>query len=174
MAPLLPSNTARFRFFYTTVGHQHSVQIRSTASPSAVGTFMGDYFNAWGATAADIVVDFVDWAPAGSDIFNPVTTGIEGTTYTGGTVLSNEVAAWEYTLIGRTSGGRRVRMAQFGALYLGVDYRLVSGESSPVDAVINHVQGAGGLLMGIDGLTPVWKDYADCQVNDHWVKVLRP
>jgi len=65
-------------------------------------------------------------------------------------------------------------MAQFGALYLGTDYRFIAGESSPLDNVINILQGAGSLLLGIDGLTPLWKDYADVQVNDHWVKRLRP
>jgi hypothetical protein len=35
------------------------------------------------------------------------------------------------------------------------------------------LKGAGGSILGIDGLTPIWKDYADSGVNDHWVKVLR-
>ncbi len=174
MAPLNPNNTPRFRAFYTTIGLQHSVQVRSAGSPFAIGVFLGSYFAAFAATAATIVVDFVDWAPAGSDIFNPVTVGIEGNSYTGGTVLDQACRAWAYTFLGRTSGGRRVRMAQFGALFLGADYRIAPAESSPIDNVINILQGAGGLLLGIDGLTPLWKDYADVQVNDHWVKNVRP
>lgn len=174
MTALAPSNTPRFRAFYTTVGHQHSLQVRSPYSPAALGGFLINYFNAFGVTCAGAVLDYVDFAPAGSDIFNPVTTGIEGHVFTGGTVLSNEVAAWEYNFIGRTSGGRRVRYSRFGALFLGVDYRIVAGESSPIDAVVAALQAAGSNLLGIDGLTPVWKSYADCGVNDHWVKALRP
>jgi hypothetical protein len=174
VAPINPNNTPRFRAHYTTIGHQHSVQLRSAGSPFAIGVFLGSYFDAFGLTAADITVDFVDWAPAGSDVFNPVTVGIEGTTYTGDPAAVDHSAAWAYTFIGRTSGGKRVRMAQFGALYLGTDYRFIAGESSPLDNVINILQGAGSLLLGIDGLTPLWKDYCDVQVNDHWVKRLRP
>lgn len=174
MAPLPPNNTPRFRAFYTTVGHQHSLQIRSPYSPAALGGFLTNYFNAFGVTCATAVLDYVDFAPAGSDIFNPVTTGVEGTTFTGGTVLGNEVAAWEYNFIGRTSGGRRVRYSRFGALFLGVDYRIVAGESTPITNVINELNAAGANLLGIDGLRPIWKTYADCGVNDHWVKVLRP
>ena len=42
-----------------------------------------------------------------------------------------------------------------------------------LDNVIDTLKGAGGSILGIDGLTPIWKDYADSGVNDHWVKVLR-
>jgi len=172
MAPLAPNNTPRFRFHYTVVGHQHSVQVRSSASPSAIGVIMGNYFNSFGLTCADIAIDFVDWAPTGSDIFNPVTTGIEGVIYTGGVATADQ-AAWCFTFLGRTPGGRRVRMTQFGALAFTVNYRLGPGESPDIDNVIDTLKGAGGSILGIDGLTPIWKDYADSGVNDHWVKVLR-
>jgi len=173
MAPLSPDNTPRFRCHYTILSHQHTLQVRSHASPAFVGTFLDNYFTAFGVTIGNMTLDFVDWAPVGSDIFNPVTTGQEGNTYVGGT-SSPEMAAWAYTFLGRTSGGRRVRFTQFGALFLGVDYRIVAGESSPIDAVVAVLQAASGLIVGIDDLTPVWKTYADCGVNDHWIKNLRP
>lgn len=173
MAPLNPNNTPRFRVFYTTIGHQHSLQVRSPYSPAALGGFITNYFGAFGVTCATAVIDFVDFAPSGSDIFNPVTTGVEGTTFTGGTSVA-ESAAWEFTFIGRSSGGRRVRYSRFGALYLGTDYRIVAGESTPIDNVVAQLNAAGSNLVCIDGLRPVWKTYADCGVNDHWVKVLRP
>lgn len=172
MAPLAPSNTPRFRFHYTVIGHQHSVQVRSSASPSAIGVIMNNYFGSFGATCAPIAVDFVDWAPTGSDIFNPVVTGIEGEIY-GTATATGDQAAWTFTFLGRTPGGRRVRMTQFGALAFTVNYRLGPGESAQIDNVIDTLQGAGGSLLGIDGLTPLWKDYADSGVNDHWIKVLR-
>ena len=173
MAPLSPDNTARFRFHYTTISKQHAVQVRSTQSPAALGILMDTYFSAWGVTVAEFVVDFVDWAPAGSDIFNPVTTGIEGNAYTGGTFTADK-AAWTYSLIGRTTGGRRVRLTHFGALFLGGDYRFVAGESSPLDAVVAAVNAMGANILGIDGLAPVWKSYVNAGVNDHWLKELRP
>lgn len=173
MAPLPPNNTPRFRWHYTTMGHQHTIQLRSHESPGFLGGLMDNYFSALGVTCAGIVLDNVEFAPSGSDIFNPVVTGIEGTLYTGGSFLP-ENEAWAYTFIGRTTGGRRVRITQYGALFLGNDYRIIAGESSPIDAAIAVLVGASGSIRGIDDLTPVWKTYVDCQVNDHWVKQLRP
>lgn len=173
MAPISPDNTPRFRCHYETVGREHTLQVRSHASPSFVGSFLDSYFSAFGVTIATMTVDFVDWAPAGSDIFNPVVTGIEANNYVGGSEIP-ENAAWTYTFIGRTSGGKRVRFTQYGALFLGVDYRISAGESSPIDAVVAVLVGAGALIVGIDDLVPIWHAYADCNVNDHWVKRLRP
>ena len=173
MAPLAPNSTPRFRCHYKIVGQDHTLQVRSHSSPAFVGTFLDSYFSAFGVTIATMDVDIVEWAPTGSDIFKPVTTGIEGNNYVGGSEAP-ENAAWSYTFIGRTSGGRRVRFTQFGALFLGVDYRIDAGESSPIDAVVAVLVGAGGLVVGIDDLTPVWHTYADCNANDHWVKRLRP
>lgn len=172
MAPLSPSNTPRFRVHYETVGQQHTLQVRSHSSPASVGTFLNSYFSAFGTTLATVLIDFVDWAPAGSDIFNPVTTGIEGLSYTGGS-SAPENAAWEYTFQGRTTGGKRVRVGQFGALFLTSDYKISPTESSPIDAVIAALVAAGGLIVGIDDLIPIWKTYATVKPNDHWVKKLR-
>jgi len=127
--------------------------------------FSGDIF----AT----VLDFVEWAPDNSDIFNPVTTIWDGTTYGSG-AGNLENVAWAYTFIGRTPGGRRVRMSQFGAKTLSANYRLTAGENVNIDAVIALLNAPGSQLLGIDGLLPIWKSYADVQVNDHWVKVIRP
>ena len=172
MAPLPPNNTARFRFFYTTLGFQHSLQVRSNASPAALGAIIGGYFDTFNLACEDIAVDFVDWAPAGSDIFNPVVTGIEGTVYPGGPGIA-EQAPWTYSFVGRTSGGRRVRFTQFGALFLGGDYRFEPGFSAPLDNVRAVLVAAGSNILGIDGIAPVWRAYANAGVNDHYMKRLR-
>ena len=175
MAPLPPESTARFKVFYTSVGHQHSMEVRSAGSPSAVGTFLDDYFTGLGFLIYSTVIDEVQFAANGSTIFNAVTTGIEGNVYTGagsGTVASE--AAQFISFIGRTSGGRRLRMYTFGATSTAVDFRYVAGENATVDAVVAILVAAGGLLLGIDGGTPVWKNYANAGVNAHWQKTLRP
>ena len=173
MAPLLPSNTPRFRVFYTTMGHQHSLQIRSHNSPSVVGDTLNAYFSAFGAAAAQATIDFVDFAPSGSDIFNPVTTGREGDIYSSAIAPVAEAAAWEFIFIGRTSGGRRVRFSRFGATALGTNYRYSAGESGQLDDVVAALVATGDGIRGIDDLTPVWKTYVNVKPNDHWVKVLR-
>jgi len=173
MAPLPPNSTPRFRFHYVCVGKEHTLQVRSSNSPAFVGTFVDNFLTALGSAQFIKTVTTVDWAPSGSDIFNPVTTGIEGSTYGSGAGAS-EQAAWAYTFLGRTSGGRRVRFQVYGATTLGADYQIGPGENVWIDAAITALVSAGGLVLGIDGLTPVWKSYADVQVNDHWVKNIRP
>jgi hypothetical protein len=169
MAPLAPSNTARFRFHYSAVTLQHTFQIRSGASPAAVGTFVGALHTALGNTLFLHTITSVDWAPAGSDIFNPVVTGIEGTSYGSG-AGSDFNEPWALTFVGRTAGGRRARISLFGFTTLSGNYRVAPGEMANVDAAIAVLQGAGSNCLGIDGLVPVWRTYANVSVNDHWVK----
>jgi hypothetical protein len=173
MAPLPPNNTARFRVHYTVIGNQHSMQIRSGVSPASLGSFINALYTNLGVDVFATVIDFVDWAPAGSDIFNPVTTGIEGNTYGSGAGATENIP-WALTFIGRTSGGRRVRFAVFGYKSLSSNYRVTAGEQASIDGVITLLQSVGSGVVGIDNIAPVWKTYADVQVNDHWLKVVRP
>lgn len=173
MAPLAPSNTARFRFFYTVIGVQHSIQIRTSSSPASIAGFMNAYWSAFATELFGLTVDFVTFAAIGSDIFNLVTTGLEGNTYGTG-AGSQENIPWAYTFIGRSPGGRRVRITQFGAKQLSGNYRTTAGEHAQIDAVIGILQILPSQLLAVDGLVPVWKTYADNQVNDHWVKEVRP
>lgn len=173
MAPLPPSNTARFRFFYTCIGKQHALQVRTASSPASIAGFMNAYWTAFGVSLNAMVIDFVTFAASGSDIFNAITTGIEGNTYGSGAGTVEQVP-WAYTFIGRTAGGRRVRWNQFGSKTLGTDYRTLATESAPIDAVIALLRLGPSQLLGIDGLIPVWKTYANNQVNDHWIKNVRP
>lgn len=172
MAALLPNNTARFRFHYTTVGQNHSMQIRSTASPSVVGGIFRDLMVALGTGIFTRTLNNVDWAPAGSDIFNPVVTGQEGVAWGSGPGADFNTP-WALTFLARSSGGRRLRMAVYGYSTLSGNYRVGPGESVLVDTAINQLQGFGSSILCIDGLTPVWYQYANVQVNDHWVKEIR-
>lgn len=173
MAPLSPSNTPRFRFHYTQDAHQHAFQVRSHESPSTVGAMMNGFLLALGVVIYSQVLDYVDFAPSGSDIFNPVTTGYEGHAYGSGAPLSPASDAWAFTFLGRSSGGRRTRIAIFGASYLGLNYRVSAGENAQIDAAIAVLVAQGAQHRCIDDLAPVWKSYADVQVNDHWVKRVR-
>jgi hypothetical protein len=173
MAALPANSTARFRVFYTTASKQHSFQIRSGSSPGAIGTLVGMFLAAHAGAIFTLVIDNVDWAAAGSNVFNPVTTGIEGNTYGSGTP-AGDVRAWALNYIGRTPGGRRVRIMVFSPTLLGGDYRFVSGEGTALDAARAVLVGAGSAITGIDGQTPVWKTYINALANAHWQKALRP
>jgi hypothetical protein len=172
MAPLSPDNTPRFRVFYDMAGDQHSFQIRSHASPATVGGIVDNFLSNMGIAGYLKTILFVDFAVAGSSVYNPVTTGIEGNTYGSG-LAPAEAQAWEFNFIGRTVGGRRVRIGVFGATALGDNYRYIAGESGQLDSAIAALVAAAGNIVGIDDLTPVWKDYVNVKPNDHWVKNLR-
>lgn len=173
MAPLPPDGTPRFRFFYTVIGRQHSLNLRSTQSPSAMGGWVNNFLLTFANEIFSTTLDYATFAPTGSDVFNIVTMGYEGHVY--GLGLGNlENTPWAYTFVGRTPGGRRNRISQYGAKSLSANYRFTPGENSVIDAVVNVLAGSGGVLQGIDSLPIQWKNYANVQVNDHWVKRVRP
>lgn len=173
MAPLPANSTARFRFFYTMGGEQHSFQVRSTQSPAQIGQDMDLVLVALGTAIYQLTLDFVEFSAAGSNVFNPVVTGYEGNSYGGGSPTA-EARAYALNFIGRTTGGRRVRIMMFGVTTLGGDYRFIAGEGASIDAARNALASLGNHVMGIDGLTPVWKTYVNTLVNAHWQKALRP
>jgi hypothetical protein len=173
MAALPENSTARYRIHYTTGGHQHSFQIRSGASPSFLGGLVNDFLGSLSTAVSAITVDFVEWAPTGSNVFNPVTAGIEGNLYGGGLAVG-EARAYALNFIGRTSGGRRVRIMVFSPTSLGTDYRFIAGEGAFIDAARTVLVNAGSQIIGIDGLVPIWKSYVNALSNAYWQKALRP
>lgn len=173
MAPLNPNNTARFKTFYTSVGKQHTTQVRGTVSPATLGGYMDVLFTALSPILYATTLDKVEFAAAGSNIFNPVTTGYEGNTYGSG-AGSTAVAPYFIDFIGRSSGGRRVRCSVFGITILGLDYKFQPGEDANVDAAILVPQAATGAFLAIDGIKPTWYSYADAGVNAYYQRKNRP
>jgi len=173
--PLLPlptSNTPRFRVHYDNNGLDHSFQMRSSQSPAAIGAAANSFLTALSTLLSLITITFVEFAPAGSDIFNPVVTGIEGNTYGAGvpTIVQQTTAV---NFVGRTTGGRRLRIAVFGVLGFAQNWRAVAGEVPAVDAAIAQLIAKPLEFRGIDNLVPVWKTYANIKAWDHWVDQVR-
>lgn len=172
MVPINPNNTPRFRVHYAAVGQNHTIQFRSHNSPGAMGTFIAGLFNALAAAIVPCTISFVDWAATGSDIFNPVVTGVEGNVI-GTSPVQPEFQAYALSYVGRTAGGRRNRVAIFGVNSLGSNYRFSAGESAVVDAGRAHLVANPGYCVGIDDLTTVWKAYGNVKPWDHWVDHVR-
>lgn len=175
MAALPPSNTARFKVFYTNQDVQHSIVVRSTpVSPATFGAQFDLFFDAINPLLPDTAIDSVEFAAQGSNIFNAVTTGIESNTYGSG-ITVEPLAANFISFIGRTAGGKRVRLFVFGInADTALNYRYTAGEIAAVDAAVALLPTMVGSFIGIDGLVPVWKTYANTGVNSHWQKALRP
>lgn len=173
MAPLLPSNTPRFKVHYTAGLNDHTFELRSHLSPAAIGVDIDLFLTALQARLHQLTVNTIDFAASGSNVFNPVVTGIEGQVYSTGTAIQQEAPNY-LDFIGRSTGGRRTRITIFGVSGLGSDFRWAAGEDSAVDAAIAVLVAAGGDLRCIDDIQPVWKPYANAGVNAYWQKATRP
>lgn len=172
MAALPDSNTARFKFHYTSTSTAHTLQLRSNVSPAVAGLVFDNLFNALSPELFATTLDFVEWAPAASDVFNPVVTGYEGSTYGVGGALPYQVGQF-YGFIGRSAGGRRNRFAVFGAKQLGVNFRFQPSENINIDAALATLVGSAANILAIDGLATVFKSYVNAGVNVHYQKAVR-
>lgn len=172
MAPLPPNGTPRFKVEYTVNSQGHTLELRSGSSPSAVGTFVDDLLTALGTKIYQITIGVVSFAPSGSNIFNPVTSGIEGNTYGSGAGALRDVPKY-FDFVGRSTGGRRVRFAVFGAGIDGSDYRVYGSEDTNIADALLVVDGFKTNLQAIDGLQPVWKPYVNMGFNSYWQRAVR-
>jgi len=139
----------------------------------AIGVAALDFLNALSPALNALVVNTVEFAPSGSSVFNIVTTGIEGSTVGSGAGTGSARANY-VDFIGRSSGGRRVRLAVFGLKIDATDYRFIAGENAAVDAAIVELNTHTGAFLAIDGVAPQWYSYANAGVNAHWQKAVRP
>lgn len=173
MAPLPPESTPRYRVKYTGNGHQHTQEWRSHLSPSAMDTLLVQLWTEMSPLLYSTTIDDVLFAADGSNIFNSVTMGIVGDVYGSG---SGSVSTVPYfiSFIGRSSDGRRLRVYWYNVNVLGVDYRFGAGEQANIDDTISDLIAAGGDLVTIGDLAPVWKSYANGGVSAYWQRNVRP
>jgi len=173
MAALPPNNTERFRVNYTVGTKQHDFQVRTNGvSPSALGASVDFFLDALSPALNAVVIDTVEYAASGTNIFNIVSSGIEGNTYGSGAGTGSAIPN-DVNFIGRSTGGRRVRLMVFGLKVDAVNYRFTPGENSAVDAAIVVLQATPATFLAIDNIKPVWYDYANAGVNAHWQKAVR-
>jgi hypothetical protein len=173
LPPLPSNNTARFKIFYTNVGHQHVTQVRGTSSPASLGSQFDVLMTALSPILYATTIDKVEFAASGSNIFNIVTSGIEGNTYGSG-AGSVAVKPYFYGFIGRSTGGYRVRFDIFGATILGLDYRFQPGEDVNIDAAVLVPQASASDWLAVDGVKPTWYSYVNGGVNAYYQRKNRP
>lgn len=174
MAALPPNNTLRYKVFYTVLGQQHDVQVRALAplSPSAFGTLFLSLLNELSPVFYALVVDYAQFAAAGSNVFNTVTIGIEGSTIGSGSaagLLKPQFIAFQ----GRSSGGHKCRLSLYGVKVEENDYRFNPGDVTEVDDAIAVLNGATNGFLAIDGVKPLWYSYANTGFNAYWQRKQR-
>lgn len=174
MTALNPNNTERFRVNYTVGGKQHTFEVRTNlVSPSSLGTLVTAFLTPLSTIVNQIVIDNVTYAAGGSNIFNLVTTGIEGDSFGSGAGTGSAVPNF-INFIGRSAGGRRVRLAVYGLKTDSTDYRFAPGENASIDDAIDALKAPANAFLSIDDVKPVWYDYANAGVNAYWQRNLRP
>lgn len=172
MAPLPPDGTPRFRINYNTASFDHDFQIRSHGSPSAVGTLVDTFLTALSPALFAFTVTTVDFAADGSNIFLPVTSGIEGASYGDGSPTVQE-EPWFYGFQGRGATGRKWHLDVYGAISLAVNYRWTPGEYTVMDNAVAALQAFGANLVDIADAQVTVYTYVNAGVNAHYQRKLR-
>lgn len=174
MTPLPPDSTRRYFVDYTVAGHEHTWQVRTEGglSPLAFGGFLNDFATALGGIMLPTTINQVRTAAPGSNVSVPVVTDQEGRTYGGGSANNIDVPKF-INFVGRTSGGRRVRLAVFGISLLDLSWRYTTAEESHIATCVSLLNASVGIGLGVDGIKAVWYPYANVGFNAYWQRAVR-
>lgn len=175
MAPLPPDSTARVKIFYQTCGFTHTALIRYKA-PNVVAdviTEFNSFITACGGLFYESSFIGAQAAALSSNVFNEVAG--DWPVAWGSGAGPRYATAQYYDWVGRSVDGKRVRFALFGAqvTHFGDDYRMLSTESTAVDAAVQVLNDAEGSFLSINGFQPIWKSYANMGVNAYWRNKIR-
>jgi len=175
MAPGDPTLTNALFLDYTVAGEEHTAMVRGQGGTTAADlmTALGDFITAVEGSFFDSAAVGARYREAGSSLTFPVVW--TGPAAWGGVTGQHAASAWYIDWIGRSSGGRRVRLALFGPQQMqdlaGSDYRLPN--TGDVGAGITALNAAASTLAAIDGEPVVWYTYANTGVNAYWRNKIR-
>lgn len=169
LSPLPPSNTVRYKLRYSAGGIEHGLisrfdEVNDTIANSELQTFL----SLAEPLLATISIVGLEWAPVGSDIFNP--TPWTGNATYGAGALPDINKPWTLSFVGRSRTARKSRVFLYGIKTLNdASYRIHASENEDVAAVTGFLQTAAHGFRTIDGTQAVWAAYANLGANDHWV-----
>lgn len=175
MAPLPPESTARYIVHYSQGGNEHTqvYRVSGPTSPSAMETFLDDLWTAIAANLLACTITGVGFIADGSTIENPVSMPtFVGQTYGSGAGSTVQGTGF-INFVGRSTGGRRVRLAFFGSNVVDETFRIDAAADSDVADAINDLQTNTVDLCAIDGLEILWKPYVNFGYNAHWQRAKR-
>lgn len=175
MAPLPEDNTARFLVHFTVAGSEHVQQWRvdDLTSPSAMQDFLINVWEAMSPILLLTTINSVGYIPNGSTIENAVAMpSFVGQSYGSGAGTPIQSTGF-VDFVGRTTGGRRVRVAFWAPNFVDESFRVTSAEHSEIGDVLVLLNDNAPDLVGIDGIGVVWKPYANWGYNAHWQRAKR-
>lgn len=174
--PALPEETyPRLFIDYEGPMGQHTLQFRQSAGDSSAvaATKAAEFINTVkGIVYNGVTFNAARWAVAGSNVSNPIAwTPIAGTA--AGTQAAAAFPIF-VSWIGRTTGGRRVRLFLYGTnINPDSDFRLGIGDATWVSASVSRLNSSPYPIYGIDGLPPVWKSYVNVGYNAYFQRKRR-
>ena len=176
LTPLPASNTKRYFISYLADTQRHAFQVRvadTVSDGAAITELQGFVTDILPQAYTGTVYDQLEVAENGSDIRN-IVAGWTSQTGTLGSSEPDNIRPYTYGFAGRSPSGRKVKGFLFGLSYNQPDtWRFVPGGGSDVETLIARLNATADFYLTIDGTKPVWYNYVNIAVNDHWVKVAR-
>lgn len=175
MAPLPPQSTARYIVHYSQGGNEHIQVYRSQppASPAAMSTFLEALWAEMSPLLLACTITGVGFIADETTIENSVSMpNFVGDTYGSGAGSTVQSTGF-LNFVGRTTGGRRVRLSFFGSNTVDETFRIHSTEAEPVNDALIVLNSQAVGLVGIDSLPITWKPYVNFAYNAHWQRAER-
>lgn len=175
MAPLPANSTARYFVDYTTGTEEHTFSVRAnpTYSPADLGTDLNTFLTDISPLLNRITIIRVRYQPEGSNVSAPVATAIDGNDYGGASYGTGDDRSKFLNFVGRSSDGRRVRLAVYGVNDIQPDYRVSTADSSAIIAAVDTLNTPANAFLTVSGLKPLWYPYANTTDSAYWQKQLR-
>lgn len=183
MAALPDNNTGRYFVDYLANGREHTVMFRyaAGAAPNAPGiAFLESCREFLDTMAAAMPTDYAmvaaRYSASGTNFTIPLTAPLIENAGAVTPNLSDAPSYWNF--IGRTLGGRQVKLMMLGVgddasepNAQGKNYRLTSAERPTVAAAIGVLNSSG--QVAIDNLDPTWYAYVNLGYHSYWTRRLR-
>lgn len=178
LSPLPASNTKRYFLQVTAGAFVHHIQIRATAvtvDGAALAAIANDFTILLPALGNNVTLDSLEVADVGSDIRN-VVPGWTLLTGSGGTPVVDQDVARTFSLRGRSTTGRKVKMLLWGFIEAHQpDFELALADQTAAQSNFQaQVQARPNLFMAIDESKPDWRTNYLEDYNDHFEKLMRP
>jgi len=174
LPPLPASNTPRYKLKYSVGGFAHTMTMRVSSGilASSASSAYASLLAAMAPTCWNITVQGLEFAELGSDVFNP--RSYDGAPSFGLGTGGAEQSIRAASLVGRTTGGRKVRVFVYGyKLEEGGNARTTTTENGDIASVVTLMNTFTEHFLAIDGLIPTWRNYVNLDHNDHWVAQIR-
>jgi hypothetical protein len=176
MAPLNPNNTGRFWLAYTDGVNPHEMMVRYGvgADLATIKESVHNFLTTQEGKLYLITILGARFSGPGSNVSSP--TIWTGSADYGTGEMPAERAPFEGCFLGRTSGGRRMRLFLYGLTWaVPGTFRIASAGGNEVETGLDAIMTGqdDGVFWAIDNLRPTMYTYMDVQYNSYWEEQAR-